>query len=80
MGKMHGSDLVVKALKKEIQQLEDLLSACEDEHTRVKQMKKLNYLVMKLNAMKGDGVSIENQEEYYRRIVERISVKKNDTR
>ena len=62
--------------KKEIQAIEDLLSACEDECTRLKQIKKLNYLVLKLNIMKGDAVSIESQEEYYRKIVERISVHK----
>jgi hypothetical protein len=65
--------------KKEIQQIEDLLSTCEDEHTKVRQLKKLNYLIIKLSAMKGDEVSIENQEEYYRRIVERISVKKKNS-
>ncbi|MFC1837667.1 DnaJ family domain-containing protein [Thermodesulfobacteriota bacterium] len=66
--------------KKEIQQIEDLLASCEDEHTRVKQIKKLNYLVLKLNAMKGENVNIENQEEYYRRVVERISVKKSSSK
>jgi len=65
--------------KKEIQQIEDLLAACEDEHTRVKQIKKLNYLIMKLCAMKGDTVNIESQEEYYRQVVERISVNKGDS-
>jgi hypothetical protein len=34
--------------------------------------------VQKLNIMKGNSVNIESQEEYYRRIVERISVKKNN--
>ena len=62
-------------IKKEIQQIEDLLVNCEDEYTRVKQLKKLNYLVMKLNTMKGDAVNIESQEEYFRQVVERISVK-----
>ena len=62
--------------KKEIQAIEDLLATCEDECTRVKQIKKLNYLVQKLNAMNGCGVSIESQEEYCRKIVERISVPK----
>jgi len=63
--------------KKEIQQVEDLLATCEDECTRVKQIKKLNYLVMKLNTMKGNTANIENQQEYYRQIVERISVAKH---
>ncbi len=62
--------------KKEIQQLEDLIAATEDEHTRVKQIKKLNYLVMKLDAMRGDSTSLENQEKYYRKVVERLSVAK----
>ena len=65
--------------KKEIQQIEDLLAACEDENTRVKQIKKLNYLVMKLCAMKGAAVNIESQENYYRQVVERITVKKKES-
>lgn len=60
--------------KKKIQQLEDLIAATEDEHTRVKQIKKLNYLVMKLDAMRGDSTSLENQETYYRKVVEKLSV------
>jgi hypothetical protein len=60
--------------KKEIQQLEDLIAATEDEHIRVKQIKKLNYLVMKLDAMRGDSTSLENQETYYRKVVEKLSV------
>ena len=66
--------------KKEIQQIEDLLADCEDEYTRVRQLKKLNYLVMKLNAMKGEAVNIERQDEYYRRVVERISVRKKSSK
>jgi hypothetical protein len=65
--------------KKEIQQIEDLLANCEDERIRVKQIKKLNFLVLKLNTMKGDAASIEGQEEYYRKIVERISINKSNT-
>ena len=62
--------------KKEIQQLEDLIAATEDEHTRVKQIKKLNYLVMKLDAQRGGSTTIENQEAYYRKVVEKLSVTK----
>ena len=66
--------------KKEIQQIEDLLATCEDERIRVKQIKKLNYLVLKLNTMKGDTANIEGQEEYYRKIVERLSVNQSKTK
>jgi len=62
--------------RKEIRQLEDMLATCEDEYTRVRQIKKLNYLILKLNTMQGDGGNIEGQEDYYRKIVERISIKK----
>ena len=65
--------------KKEIQQIEDLLATCEDERTRVNQMKKLSYLMMKLSSMKGDTLNIESQEEYYRQVVERITVKKSSS-
>jgi hypothetical protein len=66
--------------KKEIQQLEDLLSTCDDEHIRVKQIKKLNCLILKLNTMKGDTVNLESQEEYYRKVVERIKVNTSTTK
>ena len=66
--------------KKEIQQIEDLLETCEDERIRVKQIKKLNFLVLKLNTMKGEAANIEGQDEYYRKIVERISVNKTKTK
>ena len=62
--------------RKEIQQLEDLIAATEDEHTRVKQIKKLNYLVMKLDAQRGGSTTLENQEAYYRKVVEKLSVTK----
>ena len=60
--------------RKEIQQLEDLIASTEDEHTRVKQIKKLNYLVMKLDAQRGGSTTLENQEAYYRKVVEKLSV------
>lgn len=62
--------------RKKIQQIEELLTTCEDEYTRLKQIKKLNCLVLKLNTMKGKTANIEAQEEYYRKVVERISIKK----
>jgi len=65
--------------QKEIQQIEDFLATCEDERTRVKQIKKLSYLMMKLSSMKGDTLNIASQEEYYRQVVERITVKKSSS-
>ncbi len=56
---------------------EDLLASCRDEYTRVKQLKKLHCLLLKLNTMKGES-SIEEQENYYRKVVERLSVRGKD--
>lgn len=61
--------------RKEIQRLEDLISRTEDEHERVKQMKKLSVLLMKVDAKRSTTSSIANQEDYYRKVVERITVK-----
>ena len=60
--------------RKEIEKVEDLLASCEDEYIRVKQLKKLHFLLMKLNTMKGES-SIAEQENYYQKVVERLSVK-----
>jgi hypothetical protein len=67
--------------RREIQKLEDLISHTEDEHQRVKQLKKLNVLLMKLDNQRSHPSSIEHDEEYYRRIVEKVTVrsgKKNE--
>ena len=61
--------------QKEIQKLEELIAATEDEHVRVKQIKKLNLLTMKLNSMRNRPVQLEGQEDYYRKVVEKVSVK-----
>lgn len=61
--------------RKEIEKLEDLLSHTEDEHQRLRQMKKLNVLLMKLDNQRSRPSSIEHDDDYYRRIVEKITVK-----
>jgi hypothetical protein len=58
--------------RKEIQRLEDLIAKTEDCHQRVKQMKKLNVLMMKLDAQRNRPSSIEHDDDYYRKIVEKI--------
>ncbi len=61
--------------RKEIQKLEELIAATEDEHVRVKQMKKLNLLMTKLNSMRNRPVNIEDQSDYYRKVVEKVPVR-----
>lgn len=60
--------------RKEVHRLEELIARTEDSHQRLKQMKKLNVLLMKLDAQRTTVSSIENDDNYYRKIVEHISV------
>lgn len=60
--------------RKEIKKLEDLIACTEDEHQRLKQMKKLNVLLMKIDARRSSPVNIAEQEDYYRKVVERITL------
>jgi len=61
--------------RKEVQRLEDLIVATEDEHERVKQMKKLSVVLMKVDAQRNFSSNIANQQDYYRRVVERVTVR-----
>ena len=60
--------------RKEVKRIEDLIAATEDEHERLKQMKKLNVLMMKIDAKRSFSSSISEQQDYYRKVVERISL------
>ena len=61
--------------RKEIKRIEDLIISTEDEHERLRQMKKLELLMMKIDAKRSFTTSINSQHEYYRNVVERITVK-----
>ncbi len=60
--------------KKEVQRLEELILATEDEHERVKQMKKLDVLLMKVDAKRSHPSNIASQDDYYSKVVERVSL------
>lgn len=59
--------------RKEIHHLEELIAATDDEHTRVVQLRKLDFLIMKLNQMRSRPSTIEADSDYYRRITERLT-------
>ena len=61
--------------RKEIYNLEELISRTDDEHVRVKQLKKLHFLVMKLNAIRQSPSTLEGQQRYHQQVVERLTVK-----
>lgn len=60
--------------RKEINRLEDLIAATEDEHERVKQMRKLSVLLMKVESRRSFSSSINSQSDYYRKVVEKVTV------
>jgi hypothetical protein len=60
--------------RKEVKRLEDLIACTTDEHERLKQMKKLNVLLMKIDARRPFSSNISSQNEYYRKVVEKITV------
>lgn len=66
--------------RKEIQKLEELIAENEDEHTRVRQLKKLNVLLLKLNSMRQRPVNLEVRQEYHRKVVEKVAVNQKTAR
>ncbi|MGL1930826.1 MAG: DUF1992 domain-containing protein [Desulfotalea sp.] len=58
--------------RKEVKKLEELIANTHDEHTRVKQMKKLSVLLMKIESRSDRPINIANQDEYYSKVVERV--------
>ena len=63
-------------LKKEIRTAEDLLSELKDEGEKYRQIKKINYLIMKLNTMRQGAVQWEEKQLYYEKMVEKVGASK----
>jgi hypothetical protein len=59
-------------LKKQILQTEDLLSGMQDSRKKYKAIKKLNYLVTKLNCIRRTSVNFE-EPQYSGQIIDRLS-------
>lgn len=60
--------------RKEITRLEQLIATTEDEHKRVKQMRKLSVLLAKIEASRNSPANISSDDEYYRKVVERTTL------
>ena len=61
--------------KKEIRQMEDLLVNIPDEKERYKLIKKINYMIMRLNMMGKRSPLFEEKQIYYRKLVDKIGQK-----
>jgi hypothetical protein len=60
------------ALRKEIAQAEDLLERTEDTKAKYRQLKKLNFLITRLNILRKTSISREMDQRYERKLVERL--------
>ena len=60
------------SLRKEISKAEDLLSDMEDTKARYRQLKKLNFLITKLNMVRQTKVTMEMDQHYEKRLTERL--------
>ncbi|WP_419662514.1 DnaJ family domain-containing protein [Desulfosarcina variabilis] len=63
-------------LRKEIRTTEDLLANMTDTEQKYRTIKKLNYLVLKLNAMRNTNTSFDIPQRYYAEVVDRLEPNK----
>ncbi|QCQ21132.1 DnaJ family domain-containing protein [Desulfoglaeba alkanexedens] len=59
-------------LRKEIHTTKELLSGIRDTEEKYAQIKKLNYLIMKLNTMRRVSPLLEEGQYYYDKVVDRM--------
>lgn len=67
-------------LKKEIERIEDLLSGMAETAEKYRTLKKLNFMIMKLNAMRNLSVDFELPQQYSQQLVERMARGKKNTK
>ncbi len=59
-------------LKKEIQQTEALLSGMGETAEKFRTMKKLNFLIMKLNTLRNTSIEFEAPQKYSDKMIEKL--------
>ena len=62
-------------LKKEIQRTEDLLAGIKETAEKYRILKKLNYLILKLNTIRSSNTALEIPQHYLENLSERMSPK-----
>lgn len=65
-------------LKKEIERTEELLSGMQDTAEKYRTLKKLNFLIMKLNSIRNISIEFEVPQQYSVKLVERFETAKKD--
>ncbi len=60
-------------LKKEIRRIETLLEGITDVQLKYRKMKKLNFLIMKLNMLRKGSVQFEVPQQYESALIDRVA-------
>ncbi len=63
-------------LRKEIRTTEDLLAGMTDTVQKYRTLKKLNFLILKLNALRDGNAAFDIPQRYYGEVVERLGADK----
>ena len=59
-------------LKKEIRRTEDLLAGMSDTALRYRTLKKLNFLILKLNSLRNTAIAFQEPQHYFAKLASRI--------
>ena len=62
-------------IRKEILTIEELLEGEKDTQAKYRQIKRLNYLIMKLNMSRQSSLSLEKNQVYYEKLVDKMEKK-----
>ena len=66
--------------RKEINTLLDLLEHCEDGAEKLRQMQKLDVILMRMKSRRSRSVAITENDPYYEKVVRRITLIRNGRR
>ncbi len=64
------------ARRKEISTALELLESAPDEQERYRQIRRLNYLMLRLNMGRSDNANLDADSEYYRRVLDTLAKEK----
>jgi len=67
-------------IKKEIRQTEDLLAGMTDTRQKYRTLKKLNFLIMKLNSLRNTSVEFEMPQRYEAKLIQLVASKNSGQR
>ena len=64
-------------IRNQIRTTEELLAGMKDTRQKYKQIKKLNYLIMKLNLSRPVPLNIEKNQRYYEKVLDKMGSQKD---